>query len=36
MKMGGQAVLSSSFFSDSEIIHKKNSTAGDTRMKTDR
>ena len=35
MKTGGKAVLSSSFFSDSEIIQRKTSTAGETRTKTE-
>ena len=35
MNTGGYAVLSSSFFSDSDSIHKKNNTAGDTSRMTE-
>ena len=36
MKTGGQAVLSSSFFKDSESIQRKTSTAGETSARTAR
>ncbi len=34
MNTGGKAMLSTSFFSDSDSIHRKNRSAGDTSIST--